>query len=183
MRGDTEHPVVVEHVHLGEIALVSQQMGKHLVLIGEFPAARMQCLLVERGKGDGVNLAALRGLDSIGQRLACQPPGFWRHCSALGLGGVDIAQIKQWHALALPCRSVQLLHQPGSQGHAGIRHALCQHAGVANDGQPGDVRKSAACQQSCANLWSNAGRIAKEQGDAGQGRFLGSSLAHIRPLS
>ena len=58
MRGDARHPLVVEHVHLGEVALVVEEMGEHLVLVRVVPAAGMQGRLVEGREGDGVHLAA-----------------------------------------------------------------------------------------------------------------------------
>ena len=48
VRGHARHPLVVEHVHLAEEALVAGEVREHLVLVVELPAAGVQRRLVER---------------------------------------------------------------------------------------------------------------------------------------
>jgi len=51
-------------------------LRKHLMLVGKFPASIEHRSLVERSKGDGVDLAALGKIYGVGKCIACELAGF-----------------------------------------------------------------------------------------------------------
>ena len=97
MAGHARHPLPVEHVHFAEVALVAKQVGEHLVLVGEAPAAVEHRPLVQGSEGDGVDLASPRHLDSAGESIAGELAGLGGDLSALEAGRIDVAEIDQRH--------------------------------------------------------------------------------------
>jgi hypothetical protein len=60
---------------------MAEKMGKHFVLVGEFPAALEHRLLVERREGDAFDLAGLCKIDGARERVAGELAGSRRPCS------------------------------------------------------------------------------------------------------
>src|SRR6185437_203104 len=169
VRSGARHPLVVQHVHLAEVAAVLREMGEHLVLVVELPAARVQRRLVEGREGDAVDAPRERELHQEGERLAGEAARFRRHLPARDARRVEVRQVE--HRYLVGARPFDRLGggiRAHPELHVRVARALLEHARVAHHEQAGMRRHAAVREDACALLRADAGAVAEHEAQDGK---------------
>ncbi len=143
-------------------------MREHLVLVVEFPAARVERRLVERRERDAVEAPGERELDHVREGLAGDASRIRGDRAARYRIGIEVGEVDQRHLLVGP---VYLLgFGVGAQGelHAGILRAALEHARIADHDQARNIREPAVGQHARALLRADAGEVAEHESDEGR---------------
>jgi hypothetical protein len=167
------HPLAVEHVHLGEVGLMFQQMGKHLVLVGKLPSTCKHRGLVERREGDRIDMAFAGDLNGASQRVTRELARFRRGRTAREHGRINVAQIDQGDEVVDPIDLASGGDAAHVEFHTCILHAAFEHPGVAYQHDLRNIVHTTVREDTRALLGADARAVAHGQGDA----WLGTAVA------